>query len=135
MLGLIISMIIVGLIAGALARLVVPGRQDMSILMTIVLGIVGSFVGGFLGYLLFHKDAQDGFLQPAGIIGSIIGAIIVLLIWSRVGRRRTVSPLTVLARAPAGSATHAEPAGIGRSGHQQGPTRPATTSRKPVRAF
>jgi len=87
MLGLIVSIIVIGLIAGALARLVVPGRQDMSILMTIVLGIVGSFVGGFLGYLIFHKDAQDGFLQPAGIIGSIIGAIIVLLIWMRVGTR------------------------------------------------
>jgi uncharacterized membrane protein YeaQ/YmgE (transglycosylase-associated protein family) len=48
-------------------------------------------VGGFLGYLLFHQDAQDGFLQPAGIIGSIIGAIIVLLIWSRVGSRRSVT--------------------------------------------
>ena len=55
MLGLIISIIVIGLIAGALARLVVPGKQDMSIVMTIVLGIVGSFVGGFLGYLLFHK--------------------------------------------------------------------------------
>ena len=69
MFGLIVSIIVIGLIAGALARLVVPGRQDMSIVMTIVLGIVGSFVGGFLGYLLFHKDAQDGFLQPAGIVG------------------------------------------------------------------
>jgi uncharacterized membrane protein YeaQ/YmgE (transglycosylase-associated protein family) len=91
MLGLIITMIIVGLIAGALARLIVPGRQHMSVLMTIVIGIVGSLVGGFLGYLLFHKDAQDGFLQPAGIIGSIIGAIIVLLIWSRIGSRRSVT--------------------------------------------
>ncbi len=87
MLGLIISIIVVGLIAGALARLVVPGKQDMSILMTIVLGIVGSFVGGLLGYLIFHKGG--GFLQPAGIIGSIIGAIIVLLIWIRVGRGRS----------------------------------------------
>ena len=75
MLGLIVSIIIIGLIAGALARLVVPGRQDMSILATIVLGVIGSFVGGFLGYLLFHKDGQDGFLQPAGIIGSFIGAV------------------------------------------------------------
>jgi len=91
MLGLIITIIVVGLIAGALARLLIPGRQDMSILMTIVLGIIGSFVGGFLGYLLFHKDAQDGFLQPAGILGSVIGAVIVLLIWSRVGGRRNVT--------------------------------------------
>jgi uncharacterized membrane protein YeaQ/YmgE (transglycosylase-associated protein family) len=90
MLGLIVSIIIIGLIAGALARLVVPGKQDMSILATIVLGIVGSFVGGFLGYLLFHKDGQDGFLQPAGIIGSFIGAVIVLLIWIQIGKRRSV---------------------------------------------
>ena len=90
MLGLIVSIIVIGLIAGALARLVVPGKQDISILMTIVLGIVGSFVGGFLGYLLFHKDAQDGFLQPAGIIGSFIGSVIVLLLWLRLGSHRRV---------------------------------------------
>jgi uncharacterized membrane protein YeaQ/YmgE (transglycosylase-associated protein family) len=85
--GLIISIIIVGLIAGALARLIVPGKQDLSIPATILTGIVGSFVGGFLGYLLFHKDAQNGFFQPSGLIGSVIGAIIVLLVWIRVGGR------------------------------------------------
>lgn len=90
MLGLIVTIVIVGLIAGALARLLVPGKQDLSIPATIVLGIVGSLVGGFLGYVLFHKDARDGFLQPAGIIGSVIGAVIVLLIWTRVGGRRSV---------------------------------------------
>ena len=90
MLGLIITIVIVGLIAGALARLLVPGRQDMSIPLTIVLGIVGSLVGGFLGYVLFHKDSQDGFLQPSGIVGSVIGAIIVLLIWTQLGARRSV---------------------------------------------
>ncbi|MGI8867818.1 MAG: GlsB/YeaQ/YmgE family stress response membrane protein [Mycobacteriales bacterium] len=90
MLGLIVSLIIIGLIAGAVARLLIPGRQDIGILMTIVLGIVGSFVGGFLGYLIFHKDSQDGFLQPAGIIGSIIGAAIVLLVYTRVGQRHAV---------------------------------------------
>ena len=90
MLGLIVSIIVIGLIAGALARLVVPGRQDISIVMTIVLGIIGSFVGGFLGYLIFHKDAQNGFFQPSGIIGSFIGAIIVLLIYTRVSKRSSV---------------------------------------------
>ena len=90
MLGLVISIIVIGLVAGALARLVVPGRQDISILMTIVLGVVGSFVGGFLGYLIFHKDAQDGFLQPSGIVGAFIGAVIVLLLWIQIGKRRTV---------------------------------------------
>jgi uncharacterized membrane protein YeaQ/YmgE (transglycosylase-associated protein family) len=88
MLGLIITLVIVGLIAGALVRLLVPGKQRMSIGMTIVLGIVGSFVGGFLGYVLFRKDSQSGFLQPSGLVGSVIGAVIVLLIWPRVGNRR-----------------------------------------------
>ncbi len=86
MLGLIVSLVIIGLIAGALARLVIPGKQDLSILGTIALGIVGSFVGGFLGYLIFHKDAGGGFLQPAGIIGSVIGAIVVLFIYVGMGR-------------------------------------------------
>jgi len=87
MLGLIVTIVIVGLVAGALARLLVPGKQHLSIAMTIVLGVIGSFVGGFLGYLIFHKDATDGFLQPSGIIGSVIGAVIVLLICSISPRR------------------------------------------------
>ncbi|GAA4266223.1 GlsB/YeaQ/YmgE family stress response membrane protein [Frondihabitans peucedani] len=87
MIGLIISLIIVGLIAGFIARAVIPGRQSMGILKTIILGIIGSFVGGFLGFLIFQHDPMDGFFQPAGIIGSIIGAIIVLFIYTRVAGR------------------------------------------------
>jgi len=91
MLGLIISLIIIGLIAGALARLLVPGRDPIGIGGTILLGIVGSFIGGFLGYVLFHHDKSQGALQPAGIIGSIIGAVIALLIYRRIGTRGRMS--------------------------------------------
>jgi uncharacterized membrane protein YeaQ/YmgE (transglycosylase-associated protein family) len=88
-LGTLITVIVVGLIAGFIARAIVPGRQSMGIGATILLGIIGSFVGGFLGFLIFHADAADGFLQPAGIIGSIIGAVIALLIYgAATGRRR-----------------------------------------------
>ena len=88
MIGFILGLIIVGLIAGFLARAIVPGRDAMSVPATILLGIVGSFVGGFLADLLFRSDADDRGLGPAGIIGSIIGAVIVLLIYNAVNRRQ-----------------------------------------------
>ena len=94
MLGLIVSLIIVGLIAGALARLLVPGRDAIGIPGTILIGVVGSFVGGFLGYALFHKDGDEGAIQPSGIIGSVIGAVIVLLLYRRFGSDRRRRPLT-----------------------------------------
>jgi len=90
MLGLIITLLVVGLIAGALARLIVPGKDSLGIGGTILLGIVGSFIGGFLGYVIFHKDGEEGFLQPSGLIGSIIGAVIALLIYRRMGGHRSV---------------------------------------------
>jgi uncharacterized membrane protein YeaQ/YmgE (transglycosylase-associated protein family) len=89
MIGLIISLLVIGLIAGFVARAVVPGRQSLSIAMTILLGVIGSFVGGFLSFLLFQQDPTDGFFQPAGIIGSIVGAIVVLVIWVAVSGRRS----------------------------------------------
>ena len=85
----IILLIVVGAIAGFIARALVPGKDSMGILPTIVLGIVGSFIGGFLGALLFGRDVIDGLLQPSGIIGSIIGAVIALLVYNAVtGRKR-----------------------------------------------
>jgi uncharacterized membrane protein YeaQ/YmgE (transglycosylase-associated protein family) len=86
MLGFIIAMIIVGLIAGFVARALVPGPDPMGVGGTILLGIVGSFVGGFLGYVLFGHDFDEGALQASGIIGSIIGAVLVLLVLRSTGR-------------------------------------------------
>ena len=80
-LGFILSMLIVGLIAGFLARALVPGPDPMSVPKTILLGIVGSFIGGFIGYVLFGKDGDEGALQPSGLIGAIVGAVIALLIY------------------------------------------------------
>lgn len=81
MIGFLISLIIIGIIAGYLARLLVPGRDDIGFLRTVVLGIVGSFVGGFLGYIIFGHDLGEGGLQASGLIGSVIGAVIALLIY------------------------------------------------------
>lgn len=91
MLGTIIGLLVIGLIAGFIARAVVPGRQSMGIGATIVLGVIGSFIGGFLGYLIFHNDGDDGFVQPSSWIGSIIGAIIALLIYMAMNRRSVTS--------------------------------------------
>jgi uncharacterized membrane protein YeaQ/YmgE (transglycosylase-associated protein family) len=92
MLGLIVYLFVIGIIAGFLARLLVPGHDPMGFWATVLLGIVGSFIGGFLGYVLFDKDLDEGALQASGIIGSIIGAIIALLIYRAVAgsRRRSV---------------------------------------------
>ncbi len=89
MLGTIIGLLVIGLIAGFIARAVVPGDDSMSIAKTIVLGIVGSLIGGLLGYLLFHKDSASGFVQPSGWIGSIIGAIIALVAYNAMTGRKS----------------------------------------------
>ena len=83
----IIGWIIIGLIAGAIARWIMPGPDPMGWLGTIVLGIVGSLVGGTLLNLLFGGGLE---LSAAGILGSILGALIVLYIWRRMRPAATV---------------------------------------------
>ena len=88
MLEFIIILILVGLLAGAIARLVVPGRDPMGILGTILLGIVGSFVGGFIWNLIqYHRLAPHKF-HLAGILGSILGAILVLVVLRLTGMEK-----------------------------------------------
>ena len=83
-----IWMLIIGLIAGALARLIMPGRDPMGIVMTIILGIVGSILGGLVSWAIW--GTETGRIQPAGLILSVIGAIIVLWIYRMMKSRSTV---------------------------------------------
>ncbi|MFB7724653.1 MULTISPECIES: GlsB/YeaQ/YmgE family stress response membrane protein [unclassified Nocardia] len=84
----IIAMIIIGLIAGAIARLLVPGKEDFGWIATIVLGIVGGYVGGTLGSLVFapHKFSVHPPVSHT-FLGAIVGAVIVLVIYKFVKAR------------------------------------------------
>jgi uncharacterized membrane protein YeaQ/YmgE (transglycosylase-associated protein family) len=79
----IIGWIIIGLIAGAIARWLMPGPDPMGWLGTILLGIVGSLIGGTLLNLLFGGGLE---LAASGILGSILGALIALWVWRRMRR-------------------------------------------------
>ncbi|RYJ00182.1 MAG: GlsB/YeaQ/YmgE family stress response membrane protein [Actinomycetales bacterium] len=81
----IIIFIVVGFIAGLLARALVPGDDSMGIVATTILGIVGSFVGGAIGAIF--NDGKILEFNTAGLILSIIGAIVALLIYRQVARR------------------------------------------------
>jgi uncharacterized membrane protein YeaQ/YmgE (transglycosylase-associated protein family) len=85
--GFIISSLIGGFIVGLIARALISGPGPKGCLPTALLGIVGSFVGGFLGYAIFDRDLGEGALQPAGLLGSIIGAVLVLLAYRWRARR------------------------------------------------
>jgi uncharacterized membrane protein YeaQ/YmgE (transglycosylase-associated protein family) len=80
MLWFIIVLLVVGFFVGALARLLMPGRDPLGVLGTIVLGVAGSFVGGFLQNLLQYHSLSVHSFHPVGLIGSVIGAWVLLLL-------------------------------------------------------
>jgi uncharacterized membrane protein YeaQ/YmgE (transglycosylase-associated protein family) len=74
----IILFLVFGLVVGFLARAIMPGTQKMGMLATMLLGVVGSFVGGFIGALLTDSRVLD--FNTAGMIGSVVGALIALAV-------------------------------------------------------
>ncbi len=80
MVAFIVVLIVVGLIVGLIARLLVPGRDNIGLLGTILLGIAGSFVGGFLWELAEFHHIETHSFRPAGLLGSIVGAVVLLLL-------------------------------------------------------
>jgi uncharacterized membrane protein YeaQ/YmgE (transglycosylase-associated protein family) len=87
----IIAWLVLGLIAGALAKLIYPGQQGGGIFATIGLGILGALVGGYLGQVLLGSSgaaaASVGALTVSSIIFSVLGAMLLIFIWSLVARR------------------------------------------------
>jgi uncharacterized membrane protein YeaQ/YmgE (transglycosylase-associated protein family) len=84
MLWFILILLGVGLLFGLIARALVPGPDPMSLARTWVLGVVGSLLGGFLGYAIFGADVDDGAVQAGGVISSIVGSVIALLVYRAV---------------------------------------------------
>jgi uncharacterized membrane protein YeaQ/YmgE (transglycosylase-associated protein family) len=80
--------ILIGLVAGLIARLLVPGKQPMGWLMTMVLGLAGSLLGGFISSAVFHDDPAGTRFHSSGLIMSTIGALILLGAYVAYGNRR-----------------------------------------------
>jgi uncharacterized membrane protein YeaQ/YmgE (transglycosylase-associated protein family) len=81
------AFLLLGLIAGALAKLILPGRQGGGIFVTLLLGVVGAMLGGWLGGLIFGRGLQDFFSLQTWLL-AVSGSIIVLLIWGLLTRNR-----------------------------------------------
>jgi uncharacterized membrane protein YeaQ/YmgE (transglycosylase-associated protein family) len=92
MLGEIIAAIVIGIVAGYLGRLLLPGRDPMGFVQTVAFGIIGSLVGYFLFTKVLGIGDDDKF-DLGGIIGAVIGTILVLMVWRAVaGRGETAAP-------------------------------------------
>ena len=91
MLTTIIVTVILGAIIGALARLVLPGRQNISTLMTVVLGIVGALIGSWLWTGVFNKGDTSGIDWIALLMGVVVAAVLIVIYERVVSGRRTTT--------------------------------------------
>ncbi|MFJ9348450.1 GlsB/YeaQ/YmgE family stress response membrane protein [Streptomyces sp. NPDC101237] len=86
----IIAWIIIGLLAGAIAKLLLPGKDPGGIIVTMLIGIVGGLLGGWLGKVIFGVDSIDGFFDLSTWIAAIVGSLILLVLYRLVtGNRRS----------------------------------------------
>ncbi|MBF6090478.1 GlsB/YeaQ/YmgE family stress response membrane protein [Nocardia cyriacigeorgica] len=87
MLGTIIGAIIVGLFVGAVARLVMPGKQNIGVIMTILLGVIGSFAGSWISYQVGYSNSNGGFQIIPLVVGIVVAVILIALYLAVTGRR------------------------------------------------
>jgi uncharacterized membrane protein YeaQ/YmgE (transglycosylase-associated protein family) len=93
MIGTIIGAIVVGLIVGVLARLVMPGKQNIGVIMTVLLGAVGSFLGTWVAYKLGYSNQNGGFEIIPFLVGIIFAVVLIAGYLGIVGRRGSTSKL------------------------------------------
>ena len=79
--------LLIGLVAGGLARMLVPGRQSMGLIMTMVLGLVGSVIGGMISSIVFGFRPDDATLHTGGLLMSTVGAVIALAVYAAYSQR------------------------------------------------
>ncbi|MFJ5260834.1 GlsB/YeaQ/YmgE family stress response membrane protein [Streptomyces sp. NPDC088387] len=89
----IIAWIVIGLLAGAIAKILMPGKDPGGIIVTMLIGIAGGLLGGWLGKVIFGVDSIDGFFDLSTWIAAIVGSLILLLLYrvftgNRRSRRR-----------------------------------------------
>ncbi len=89
MIGTIIGAIVIGAVIGALARLVMPGRQGIGMLMTIALGIVGAFLGSWITHQFGYANSNGGFEVIPFLVGIVVAALLIALYVALAGRRNT----------------------------------------------
>lgn len=90
MIGTIVGAIIVGLIIGALARLVMPGKQNIGVIMTVVLGALGSLVGTWLTYQVGYSNTNGGFEIIPFLVGVLVAVVLIAAYLGITGRRSSV---------------------------------------------
>jgi uncharacterized membrane protein YeaQ/YmgE (transglycosylase-associated protein family) len=90
MIGTIFSALVVGLIVGALARLIMPGKQNIGLIMTIALGAVGAFLGSWLTYNLGYTNSNGGWAVIPFLVGIITAVVLIAIYLGVTGRRSQI---------------------------------------------
>ena len=92
MIGTILSALVVGLIVGVLARLIMPGKQNIGVIMTILLGALGSFLGTWLTYSLGYSNSNGGWQVIPFLVGIIVAIVLIAIYIGITGRRGAKTP-------------------------------------------
>ncbi|WP_369142996.1 GlsB/YeaQ/YmgE family stress response membrane protein [Streptomyces sp. R44] len=84
----ILAWILLGLLAGIIAKVLMPGKDPGGIIVTTLIGVAGALLGGWLGKVIFHVDSVDGFFEASTWIAAIVGSLILLAVFRLFARRR-----------------------------------------------